>query len=93
MYLEVTLQLRFNVTEHPDVRFFAEGEPLENNKVIPEKTAQGIVEWLNHELIANQEARKNQEMKEAMEMASMLDEEEEEEVEEVVQAEGEEKEL
>ena len=61
--------------------------------MIPEKTAQGIVEWLNHELIANQEARKNQEMKEAMEMASMLDEEEEEEVEEVVQAEGEEKEL
>ena len=44
------LQLRFNITDHPGIRYFREGEPLENNVDIPERTADGIIEWLNNEL-------------------------------------------
>ena len=43
-------QLRFNVTDHPILRYFREGEPIENNVDIPERTAEGITEWLNNEL-------------------------------------------
>ncbi|KNB45677.1 disulfide isomerase [Blastocystis sp. subtype 4] len=75
-----TIRLRFNITDHPVIRYFREGEPLENNVDIPERTADGIIEWLNNELARAQQEKKEKEEKTQMELASDLDDEEVEEV-------------
>lgn len=38
------------MTDHPVIKFFPEGEPLENALDIPERTAEGINDWLNSNL-------------------------------------------
>ena len=73
------------------MKFFPADQPLENNIDIPERTAEGINDWLNSNLaskmiliiyneigIANE--KKVQEELEALNLASQLDDDEEEEV-------------
>ena len=86
------------------MKFFPADQPLENNIDIPERTAEGINDWLNSNLasqmiliiyneigIANE--KKVQEELEALNLASQLDDDEEEEVnvEEIAQTEQTEK--
>lgn len=55
------------MTDHPVLKYFAEGEPLENALDIPERTADGIVEWLRAQLVEQSRRKKEMEMKKAME--------------------------
>ena len=87
------------------MKFFPADQPLENNIDIPERTAEGINDWLNSNLaskmiliiyneigIANE--KKVQEELEALNLASQLDDDDEEEevnVEEIEQTEQTEK--
>ena len=55
------------MTDHPVLKYFAEGEPLENALDIPERTPDGIVEWLRAQLVEQSRRKKEMEMKKAME--------------------------
>lgn len=55
------------MTEHPVLKYFPEGEPLENALDIPERTADGIVDWLRSQLAEQTRRKKEREMKMEME--------------------------
>lgn len=62
------------------LKYFPAGKPIDTPLDIPERTAEGIVEWLYGQLAKQEEEKKEQEQKEEAELASHLDEEEEEQI-------------
>lgn len=67
------------------MKYFAEGEPLENALEIPERTPDGIVEWLRAQLVEQTRRKKEMEMKMAMEgsAAEKVEKEEQEQEQEL----------
>lgn len=67
------------------LKYFAEGEPLENALEIPERTPDGIVEWLRAQLVEQTRRKKEMEMKMAMEgsAAEKVEKEEQEQEQEL----------
>ena len=60
------------------LKYFAEDAPLEDALDIPERTAEGIVDWLRAQLAEQTRSKKEREMKMAMEETEKEEAEKEE---------------
>ena len=62
------------------LKYFPAGKPIDTPLDIPERTAEGNVEWLYGQLAKQEEEKKEEQQKEEAELASHLDEEEQEQI-------------